>query len=203
MTSLVDTRNVHSTKRDFAGIAGLLGFIWLVFLLDRALPLESLGLVPRSISGLPGIVAMPFLHADFKHLLGNTIPLAVTLLLLAGSRANSGAIVIMIILLTGIGLWLFGREARHIGASGLVFGLVSFHIFAGFFEKRIQSIIIALIVGLLYATTLLQGIVPFQQGVSWDGHFLGAVAGGVVALITARQMRDAPSASDIFSRRNS
>jgi membrane associated rhomboid family serine protease len=203
MTSLVDTRNVHTIKRDFAGIAALLGMIWLVFVLDRVLPLESLGLVPRRFSGIPGIVAMPFLHADFKHLLGNTIPLAVTLLLLAGSRANSGAIVIMIILLAGLGLWLFGREARHIGASGLVFGLVSFHIFAGFFEKRIQSIVIALIVGLLYATTLLQGVVPFQQGVSWDGHLVGAVAGGIVALIAARQMQEAQSAAEILARRNS
>jgi membrane associated rhomboid family serine protease len=148
--------------------------------------LERYGLVPRDLHGLYGIVAMPFLHGDLSHIIGNTIPLAVTLLLLAGSRANSGAIVLLIIVLGGIILWLFGREARHIGASGLVFGLIAFHIFSGIFEKRFRSILIALIVGVLYAGTLFNGVLPFQQGVSWDGHLFGAIAGGLVALFSAK-----------------
>ncbi len=132
MTSLVDRRNIHAIKRDLTGIAIFLAAIWIVFILDRFLPLEEFGLVPREPRGLIGIIAMPFLHGDFRHLLGNSIPLAVTLLLLAGSRANSNAIVALIVVLGGIGLWLFGRTALHIGASGLVFGLIAFHIFAGF-----------------------------------------------------------------------
>lgn len=191
MNGLVDSRNVHTIKRDLTGIALLIGIIWVVFALDFFLPLgEQLGLIPRTFRGLTGIVAMPFLHGDFKHLLGNTVPLAVTLLLLAGSRANSGAIVVLIVLLGGIGLWLFGREARHIGASGLVFGLIAFHVFAGIFERRLQSVIISVAVGLFYASTLIKGVLPFQKGVSWDGHLIGAIAGAIVALISARMLKD-------------
>ena len=191
MHSLVDPRNVHTIKRDLIGVGVFIALIWVVFALDYFLPLENFGLVPRTLRGLTGILAMPFLHGDLKHLLGNTVPLAVTMMLLAGSRANSGGIVILITLLAGSGLWLFGREALHIGASGLVFGLIAFHVFAGIFEKRVQSVIIAIVVGLLYASTVVQGVVPFQRGVSWEGHLIGAVAGAIVALFTARMLKTA------------
>ncbi|NND89308.1 MAG: rhomboid family intramembrane serine protease [Granulosicoccus sp.] len=198
MHHLVDTRNVHSIRRNLTGVAIFIGIIWFVYLLDRVLPLETLGLVPRTVHGLTGIVAMPFLHGDFKHLVGNTVPLGVTLMLLAGSRANTGAIVVFIALLGGLGLWLFGRTALHIGASGLVFGLIAFHVFAGIFEKRLQSVIISIIVGLLYTSTLLQGVVPFQKGVSWEGHLIGAIAGAVVALMVSRTLQRSisPGATD-------
>ena len=195
MKSLVDNRNVHTIKRDFIGIAIFLVAIWAVFVLDRFLPLENYGLVPRDMGGLIGIVTMPFLHGDFGHLMGNTVPLAITLLLLAGSRADSGAIVILITLLGGLGLWLFGRTALHIGASGLVFGLIAFHIFAGIFEKRVSSIIITLIIGTSYAGVLFKGVIPGQQGVSWDGHLFGAIAGALVALVTAKMLKS-PSSSN-------
>lgn len=172
------------------GVGILIAIIWLAFALDLFLPLEKLGLVPRTMHGLTGIVAMPFLHGDFKHLVGNTIPLAVTMMLLAGSRANSGIIVALITLLCGAGLWLFGRTALHIGASGVVFGLITFHVFAGIFEKRLQSVVISIIVGLLYASTLLKGVVPFQRGVSWEGHLIGAISGALVALMVARTLRE-------------
>lgn len=193
MYPLVDPRNVHTIKRDLVGVGIFIALIWIVFALDYFLPLESLGLVPRTLRGLTGIVAMPFLHGDFKHLLGNTVPLAVTMMLLAGSRANSGGIVVLITLLCGTGLWIFGREALHIGASGVVFGLIAFHVFAGFFEKRVQSVIIALVVGLFYASTVIQGVMPFQRGVSWEGHLIGAIAGAIVALITANMLNNTSS----------
>lgn len=188
MHALVDPRNVHTIKRDLLGVGVFIASIWIVFALDYFLPLESYGLVPRTLRGLTGIITMPFLHGDFKHLIGNTVPLAVTMMLLAGSRANSGGIVILITLLCGVGLWIFGREALHIGASGVVFGLIAFHVFAGFFEKRVQSVVIAIVVGLFYASTVVQGVMPFQNGVSWEGHLIGAIAGGIVAMITANML---------------
>jgi len=182
MSGLIDSRNVHSVQRDLAGVGIFIALIWIVFALDTFLPLERYGLVPRTLRGLSGIITMPFLHGDFKHLLGNTIPLGVTMLLLAGSRANSGAIVFIITVLSGIGLWLFGRTALHIGASGVVFGLIAFHICAGLFEKRMQSVVLSVVVGLLYASTIFQGVVPFQSGVSWEGHLIGSLVGAFVAL---------------------
>lgn len=189
MSPLIDSRNVHSIRRDLTGVGIFIALIWIVFALDTFLELENYGLVPRTLSGLTGIVTMPFLHADFKHLLGNSIPLAVTMMLLAGSRANSGAIVTIITLLSGIGLWIFGRTALHIGASGVVFGLIAFHICAGIFEKRLQSVVLSVVVGLLYASTILQGIVPFQPGVSWEGHLIGSIAGAFVALVVSRMLK--------------
>ena len=157
------------------------GFIWAVFLLDRFLPLELLGLVPRTFRGISGIFAMPFLHGSLAHIISNSLPLVFLLVLVAGSRANSLQVIIGISLLGGILLWLFGRSANHIGASLLVFGLVSFLIFSGLFEKRFKSIVLSILVAFIYGTTLLTGILPNQPGVSWDGHLAGAVAGGVIA----------------------
>jgi len=190
MNALIDSRNVHTVKRDFAGIAAFIACIWIVFALDLILPIEQLGLVPRSVRGLTGIVAMPFIHGDLAHLIGNSIPLGVTLILLAGSRANSGVIVILIAFLCGVGLWIFGREALHIGASGVVFGLISFHLFAGIFERRMRSLVISLLVGFLYASTVIQGVMPFQPGVSWEGHLIGAISGALVALLIARKLKN-------------
>jgi len=190
MPALTNSRNVHTLKRDFMGIGLFLAAIWGVFVLDQFLPLEAFGLVPRHFQGLAGIVAMPFLHGSLGHLIGNTIPLAVTLLLLAGSRANSKIIVVLIALLSGVGLWVFGRTALHIGASGLVFGLIAFHIFAGYFERRMRSISIALVVGFLYAGTLFQGVMLLQKGVSWDGHLMGVLAGALVALLMSKTLKN-------------
>jgi len=171
---LIDDSHAHTIKRDAKWIVLFVGIIWIIFVADRVLPLEQFGLVPRTTHGLFGILAMPFLHGDLAHIIGNTIPLVAMLFLLAGSRANSAQIVLLIALLAGAALWLFGREARHIGASGLVFGLIAFHVFAGIFERRFISIVISVVVAFFYAGTLLRGILPTQSGVSWDGHLLGA-----------------------------
>jgi len=195
VNSLVDGRNAHTMRRDLRAVIAFIAVIWVVFALDQVLPLELLGLIPRTFGGLTGVVAMPFLHGNFQHLMGNTIPLAITLLLLAGSRANSGAIVVLITVIGGLGLWVFGRSAIHIGASGLVFGLIAFHVFAGIFEKRFQSIAIAFVVGALYATTFIKGVIPMQEGVSWDGHLFGGIAGVLVSFVMAKVLRDEKSTS--------
>ncbi|MEZ5480277.1 MAG: rhomboid family intramembrane serine protease [Thiolinea sp.] len=152
------------------------------------MPLEVFGLVPRQFSGLPGIVAMPFLHGSWAHIVSNTVPLLVLLTLLAGSRANSRLIVPVIIVLGGVLLWLFGRgSALHIGASGLVFGLAVFLIVSGLLERRTVPLLVAALVMFLYGSSLLSGVMPFQRGVSWDGHLFGGLAGGLVAWFMFRQ----------------
>ena len=185
MRSLTGKQHVHSLSRDLKGIALFVGVIWLVFIADIFLPLESFGLLPRSFRGLAGIITIPFLHANLQHIMANTVPLVVLLGLLAESRANSVAIVVFISVLAGIMLWLFGQTAIHIGASVLVFGLIGFLVCAGFFEKRLLSALIAIGVAITYGSTLFFGISPFQKGVSWDGHLFGAIAGGVIAYYIA------------------
>jgi len=161
------------------------GSIWIVSVASFFVPwLQGFGLVPRSLSGLIGIPLMPFLHGGLGHLISNTIPLIVLLTLLAGSKAKSWEIVISIIGLNGALLWLFGRNAVHVGASGLVFGLATFLMVSGFLEKRIIPMIIAVVVALMYGMSLLFGMIPrFGSSVSWDGHICGAIAGALVAYL--------------------
>ena len=185
MRSLSGKQHVHSLSRDLKGIALFVAVIWLVFIIDRVLLLENFGLLPRSFKGLAGIVTLPFLHANLKHIMANTVPLVVLLGLLAGSRANSIDIVVFISVVAGILLWLFGQTAIHIGASVLVFGLIGFLVCAGFFEKRLLSALIAIGVAIVYGSTLFYGVSPFQTGVSWDGHLFGAISGGLIAYYIA------------------
>jgi membrane associated rhomboid family serine protease len=178
------------------GVVAFIAAVWLVHLLDVLLPIEQLGLVPRRLSGLIGIVTMTFLHASWWHLVSNSVPLFILLTLLAGSRARSWRVVAAIILSGGALLWLFGRSARHLGASLLVFGLISFLIAAGLlFERRPVPVIVAMVVGFLYGLTLITGVLPriwSESSVSWDGHLCGAVAGVLVAYGLTRP-RSGPS----------
>lgn len=181
----------HTIRREIGGVILFIAAVWVVFLLDFFLPLEKLGLKPRTVVGLPGIAAMPFLHQGVGHLLGNSLPLFFLLILLAGSRARSWRIVAAIIILGGGLLWLFGRNAIHVGASGLVFGLIAFLIASGIFERRLVPMLLSFVVAFLYGTTLLWGVLPIVRGVSWDGHLSGVAAGIVVAWGLTRDKGDA------------
>jgi membrane associated rhomboid family serine protease len=187
----------HTVREELRGILIFIGVIWAVFLLSIAIPsLNSYGVVPRSPIGLVGIPAAPFLHANLRHIMGNTIPLFILLALLAGSKARSWEIVVEVVLLAGLLLWVFGRSADHIGASGLIFGLIAFLMLSGFLEKRAVPLLVAVVVGFLYGGTLLWGVLPsFDSQMSWDGHLCGAIAGGIVAYGLTKQSRpsDAPA----------
>lgn len=155
--------------------------IWGVFLLDLILPLERLGLVPRSLTGLLGIVTMPFLHGSFAHLIGNTLPLIILLGLMVISRPRPWSTMIILTLLSGAAVWLLGRPALHIGASALIYALMGFLIAAGILERRLLPAAVALFVGFTYGFSILGGIMPGQAGVSWEGHLFGLLAGAAVA----------------------
>ncbi|MDD5391633.1 MAG: rhomboid family intramembrane serine protease [Thiothrix sp.] len=180
--------HTHRIREELPAVLLFIAAIWGVFLLDLILPLERLGLVPRDLGGLIGIATMPFLHANLNHLMNNTVPLIVLLTLLAGSRADSRVTVMLVAILGGLLLWLFGRgNSLHIGASGLVFGLATFLIVSGILEKRTVPLLVSIFVAFTYGTTLLAGISPWQQGVSWDGHLFGGVAGALVAWLLVRK----------------
>jgi membrane associated rhomboid family serine protease len=185
----------HSIREELRGVLAFVGVVWCVFLVSRVLPfnINALGVTPRSLIGLVGIPLMPFLHADFGHLMSNTFPLTILLVLLAGSKANSWGIVLYIVLLGGLLVWLFGRPATHVGASGLIYGLIAFLLLSGFLEQRFAPLMVSLLVGFLYGATLLFGIVPdLGSHVSWEGHLCGAIAGGVAArgLVRDSEPRD-------------
>lgn len=176
----------HRVVEELHFVLIFVGIVWGVFLLDLVLPgsFNHFGLEPRRADGLIGVITMPFLHGSWNHLIGNTVPLIVLLCLLAGSKADTYAIVPQIIFLGGLLLWVLGRsQTEHIGASGLVYGLIAFLIVAGLREGRIGALAIAFVVGVTYGATLMRGILPMGVGdnVSWDGHLMGAIAGGLIA----------------------
>lgn len=157
------------------------GVIWAVSLAGIFwAPLRSsLALIPREFWGLDGIVTMPFVHQGLGHLLGNTIPLVVLLVLLAGSRGRSWMIVATIVVVNGVLLWVAGGAGAHIGASGLVMGLITYLISSGLFEQRPLPLLISVMVALFYGTTLIWNLLPLSPGTSWTGHLYGAAAGVV------------------------
>jgi membrane associated rhomboid family serine protease len=162
-------------------ILAIVGVIWAVFVLDLVLPLEKLGLMPRSLTGLTGIVAMPFLHGSLGHLISNTVPLVILLGLMVMSRPRPWSTIIVLTAISGIALWLFGRSALHIGASGLIYALMGYLIATGILECRLMSAAIALFVGITYGASILGGILPGTPGVFWEGHLFGLLAGAALA----------------------
>ena len=166
-------------RRNTALLLGIVAAIWAVsicgFVFDSIV--QTLALVPRTFSHLPGIVGMPFLHQGFFHLLANTLPLLVfgALLLTRGADYFIRGLV-LVTLLGGVLLWLFGCNAAHIGASGVVFGLFGLLIARALFTRSVESVVIAVVVMLGYGG-LIWGVLPTDATVSWDGHLAGLVAG--------------------------
>lgn len=175
-------------KKKLISILAFIGLIWAVYLINlpismTAWNLTQYGLTPRTLQGLMGIFTMPFLHDGIQHLLGNTVPLAVLLFMLAFTRKNPRRIVIFLTIISGAMLWIVGRGTTHVGASAVIYALAVFLIAAGYFERKLKSAIAAILVVVLYGT-LFWGMLPTATGVSWEGHLMGAIAGGIFATLT-------------------
>ncbi len=164
--------------------ARLVLLMWAVFFIEITwfIDLSFLGIIPRTMVGLPGIVCAPLLHGSFWHLTSNTLPLlflGTTLYFMYGRLADK--VFFYCYFLTGLLVWVFARASIHIGASGLVYGLAFFLIFFGFFRKDFRSLFISCLILFMYGG-LFYGLLPVQRGVSWESHLLGAVVGFVLAL---------------------
>lgn len=163
------------------------GVVWgvsgFVLLSNNDLLAYHLAVIPRDFGSLPGILGMPFVHGSWWHLISNTMPLLILggMVLFRGIR-YFGAVTFMIMLLGGVLLWCFGRNAAHIGASGLAFGYLGFLVTRGFYERSWQSIGVAALVVFLYGGMIF-GVVPRDDGVSWEAHLFGLLAGMVVARV--------------------
>ena len=168
-------------------LAAWVGVVWCVsgvaLAFDNQVLVYQLALIPRRLDALVGIVGMPFVHGTFAHLMTNTLPLLVlgAMLLFRGVRYFALATA-AIIVLGGVALWCFGREAAHIGASGVVFGYIGFLVTRGLYERRWQSIGVAVLVVFLYGGAI-WGVLPSQPGVSWEAHLFGLLAGIIVSRV--------------------
>ena len=170
-------------------VLALLAAMWVLEVVDVALDhrLDQYGIEPRDPDGLVGVVAAPFLHADFGHLIANTIPF-VTLGIIIGLQGVARVLAVtgIVMLVSGLGTWLIAPDnSIHIGASGIVFGYATYLLARGIFNRDLIEIAIGLGVVAIWGTALLGGLLP-QDGVSWQGHFFGAVGGVLAARVFAR-----------------
>ncbi|MEZ5041741.1 MAG: rhomboid family intramembrane serine protease [Saprospiraceae bacterium] len=178
-TNKISDRLIDSLSLPFKMVATLWGiqvFQWLL-----GLKLGFLGVFPQKIFGLKGILFSPLIHGDFGHLLSNTPPLFVlSALILFFYKKVAIRSFAMIYFLTGLAVWLFGRPVFHIGASGVIYGLVAFVFWSGIFRRNFKSIALALLVVFYYGSMVL-GVLPGQEGISWESHLLGGLVGIFVA----------------------
>lgn len=163
----------------------IVGGIWVVYFFNLAVGhrLDILGIYPRHIRGLPGILFYSFLHADFNHLFFNSIPLFVlTCFMLVGGVTKFFIASVIIILLSGMAIWLFGRRAIHLGASSLTMGYWSYLLADAYRHPSVSAIILA-VVCVYYFGGFLFDLFPREEKVSWEGHVFGFLAGLVAMYI--------------------
>lgn len=152
--------------------------------------LGHLGIYPKHFSGLKGIITSPLIHGDFNHLISNTFPLfMLTVTINFFYRKTAFISFILIYVMTGVVVWIFARPVYHIGASGVVYGLLSFVFWTGIFRRNLKSIVLSLVVTILYSGYI-WGVLPIKQGVSWESHLYGAIVGIVIAYIFRKNIEE-------------
>ncbi|WP_199442506.1 rhomboid family intramembrane serine protease [Umezawaea beigongshangensis] len=172
-------------------VAGFVALLYAVEALDvlTGHSLDDDGVVPRDFSQWDNLAWYPLLHGDWGRLTGNAGPLLVLGFLASSGGAKQFFQVTAVIWLTsGLGIWLVGSPAVHIGASGLVFGFLSFLLVRGIFARGVLQIAIAVVVLGVYGYAL-WGVLPGQPGISWEGHLFGAIGGVLAAWGVARDAR--------------
>ncbi len=170
-------------------VAAMVALMWLLEVVDVIVGhrLDGYGIEPRSTEGLPEVVSAPFLHLGFDHLISNTVPFAVMGAAIAlGGAARVLLVTVIVGLVSGIGVWLVAPGGTiTLGASGLVFGYATYLLFRGLFNRCALELGVGLVVGAVWGTALLGGLLP-QDGISWQAHFFGAVGGLIAVRALAR-----------------
>ncbi|MBK9284569.1 MAG: rhomboid family intramembrane serine protease [Sphingobacteriaceae bacterium] len=162
--------------------------IWIVFFIQTSYRFNFVkwGVLPRETQGLPGIFTSVFIHGDLDHILSNSFPIFILGLMLFFFYSKiARQVFVWIWLISGIWLWIGGRNnpdypIYHVGASTLIYGLATFLFFSGIFRKHLRLMVVSALVVFLYGS-IMWGIFPLKQEISWEGHLFGAIAGLLVA----------------------
>lgn len=180
-------------------LGGLIILIWLTELADGLIfngSLDQYGIRPRTVSGLYGILWAPFLHGGMGHVMANTMPILILggLIILSRSIKDFLLAFVIILLVSGLGTWLIGQNGSvHIGASGLVFGFFGFLLMMAWYDRRVLNVAVAALVIFFYGS-IIWGIIPRGNGISWQSHFFGLIGGCLAAywLVHRRQPQETP-----------
>ena len=189
-------QEITNNRKEFSKFAKSLAipvafvfFLWAIYFSQVTfnLPYVQCGILPRRLSGMVGILSAPLIHASISHLLSNTPTLLIlSIAVMYFYPSSSLKVFAVIYLLTGTLVWLFAREAYHIGASGIIYGLLSFLFFSGVFRRDNRSIALALLVTFIYGG-LVWGILPGAKGISWESHLFGGISGIMVSFIYRKE----------------
>jgi membrane associated rhomboid family serine protease len=163
---------------------GFIAILWAVYFADLVLliDLRQFGIIPRHVVGSGGIAAAPFLHVDSQHLIANSGVLFVLLMVsFSYSRSLALKAITFIWILSGGMVWLFGKGGVvHIGASGIIFGLIGFLMCLGLFRRDWKALLISIVITILYGGAL-YSLLIYIPGTSWSGHVFGFLAGMLAA----------------------
>jgi len=178
----------------FGLVIGMLGVMWVAEIVDSLADhrLDRLGIEPRDTDGLIGVVAAPFLHDGFGHLMSNTVPFVVMGIVIAlGGLARVLSVTVIVALIGGLGTWLVApAHTLHIGASGIVFGYATYLVSRGIFNRNVLELAVGAVVLAIWGGVLLGGLLP-EEGISWQGHLFGAIGGVAAARMLARDRQRA------------
>lgn len=164
--------------------------LWVVFWYQIRIDygIKSFGIRPQKLEGLFGIFTSPFLHGDINHIYNNSIPLFVlSMALFYFYKKIAWRVIIYGVLLSGLLTWIIAKSGNHIGASGLIYVLVSFIFFKGIFARHYRLIALSLMVVFFYGS-MIWYVFPIKVGMSWEGHLGGLITGFVFALIFRKQI---------------
>lgn len=191
LENLSDSLNliISQTQTNLSTLGIILAIPWTIYILSLFIPnILLLGIIPRQLRGLPGILFCPLLHANFNHIFFNSIPLIVlsNFILIQGLHYFL-VVTFCITILSGVGIWCFAKYGLHIGASALITGYWGFLV-ANIYQNGTLTTIILGILSLYYFAGIFLGIFPREKGVSWEGHLFGLLAGLVMSyLVTLPQ----------------
>lgn len=164
--------------------AAFIVLLWLIKAIELTFDLEfySLGIYPQTTGGIKGIVLAPLIHGSISHLASNALPLLVLgTALFYFYRPVAFRVVVLGMLITGLWVWIIARPSYHIGASGIVYSLAAFLFVSGIIRRHPRLMALSLLVAFLYGS-MVWGIFPLRQQISWESHLMGMVSGIVLAL---------------------
>ncbi|MCW8400161.1 rhomboid family intramembrane serine protease [Legionella sp. PATHC038] len=175
---------ISQTKNNIPILEIILLIPWLFFLVSLVYrKILFLGIIPRHIRGVPGILFAPLLHANFNHIFFNSIPLVVLSNFILINGLNYFLVVtVMITILSGIAIWCFAKPGLHVGASGLITGYWGFLV-SNIYQKGTLTTIILGIISIYYFAGIFFGIFPKEKGISWESHLFGLLAGLAVSYL--------------------
>jgi len=174
------TTELYKIRKGIRFSLGFVALLWIIKAVEQVVSFDFVvfGIYPRTLLGSVGIFTGPLIHGDVSHLISNSIPLLILMIgLFYFYRAIAFRIFILLYVMTGIWVWFAARDAYHIGASGLVYGIISFLLFSGFIRRDIKSLSLSFVIMILYGGNIFYGIIPGDSDVSWESHLLGVLAG--------------------------